>query len=489
MTGAVTVDSRRAGPGGLFVALPGEHVDGHDYAAGRGRRRRGRRPGRARRSACPRWSSTTRWPRSAPLARAVRRAGCPALTVVAVTGSSGKTSTKDLLAAVLAAARADRRARRARSTTRSACRSPCCRADAATRYLVLEMGARGPGHIAYLCRDRAAQRRRRAQRRHRARGRVRRRGTAIARAKGELVEALAADGVAVLNADDPLVAAMAARTPARVVRVGRDRRRRRPRRGRRRSTTAARPSFTLVTPRGQRRRSRCALHGEHHVGNALAAAAVGLRGGPGAGGDRRRARRRRPASRWRMEVATRAGRRHRRQRRVQRQPRLRARGAARRSPRWRAARRAGRRSGGWAVLGEMLELGDDSAAEHDAVGRLAAELGARRRRRRPGRRARRRGARRAAGGGGATRCADAAAAFALLRGAAAARRRRPRQGLARHRARRAGGGAADRRYGCRACRPGRRAGSVTGAPHGQDAADEQDRRSDRGGTRVGREAA
>src|SRR5207245_5297555 len=90
------------------------------------------------------------------------------------------------------------------------------RADAATRFLVLELSARGIGHIAYLCRV--------APPRY---GVVLNVGHAhagefggldqVAQAKGELVEALPADGVAILNADDPRVLAMSSRTPARVV--------------------------------------------------------------------------------------------------------------------------------------------------------------------------------------------------------------------------------------------------------------------------------
>src|SRR5439155_10792904 len=90
------------------------------------------------------------------------------------------------------------------------------RADAGTRYLVLELSARGPGHIAYLCRVAPPHY-----------GVVLNVGHAhagefggldqVARAKGELPEALPADGVAILNADDPRVLAMAARTQARVV--------------------------------------------------------------------------------------------------------------------------------------------------------------------------------------------------------------------------------------------------------------------------------
>ena len=93
------------------------------------------------------------------------------------------------------------------------------RADPETRYLVIEMGARGIGHIASLCRiappDIAV---------------VLNVGLAhvgefgspdvTAQAKGEIVEALTADGTAVLNADDPRVTAMASRTSARVLTFG-----------------------------------------------------------------------------------------------------------------------------------------------------------------------------------------------------------------------------------------------------------------------------
>src|SRR6185312_13289411 len=98
---------------------------------------------------------------------------------------------------------------------------PCTvlKATDETRYLVLEMGARGVGHIRHLC-EVASPRI----------GLVLNVGVAhigefgsveqTAQAKGELVEALPADGVAVLNADDPLVAGMASRTTARVVTFG-----------------------------------------------------------------------------------------------------------------------------------------------------------------------------------------------------------------------------------------------------------------------------
>ena len=126
---------------------------------------------------------------------------------------------------------------------------------------------------------------------------------AIAAAKGELVEALPADGVAVLNADDPAVAAMATRTRARVVTVGRS-----PDatvRAEDLTLAAGRPRFRLVAPQGS---AEVALRlvGAHHVGNALSAAAVALECGATPEGVAAALSAAGPASRWRMEVVDRA---------------------------------------------------------------------------------------------------------------------------------------------------------------------------------------
>ncbi|WP_268245792.1 UDP-N-acetylmuramoyl-tripeptide--D-alanyl-D-alanine ligase, partial [Streptomyces chryseus] len=190
----------------------------------------------------------------------------------------------------------------------------------------------------------------------------------IAEAKGEMVEALpAADagGVAVLNADDPLVRAMASRTKARVLLFGEDADAD-VRAENVRLTGNGQPAFILHTPTG------CSdvtmrLYGEHHVSNALAAAAVAHELGMSVDEIATALSEAGTLSRWRMEVTERPG------------------GvtvvndAYNANPEsMRAALRAlaamgqGRRT--WAVLGQMAELGDDSLAEHDAVGRLAVRL-------------------------------------------------------------------------------------------------------------------
>lgn len=299
VSGPVVIDSRSVEPGGLFAALPGERVDGHDYA------------GAAVASGAV--AILAARPVAAPavlvadvvaaldaLAAAVV-AALPDLTVIGVTGSAGKTSTKDLLGAVLAEA-GPTIAPPGNFNNELGYPLTALRVTADTRYLVLEAGARGIGHIAALCRVVAPRI-----------GVELGVGTAhlgefgsrenIALAKGELVEALPpADrgGVAVLNADDPLVMGMASRTAADVVTFGRAA-------GARVRATdvvvsaAGHASFVLTTPAG-RAPVTLALHGGHQVTNALAAAAVADRAGLAPGTIAAALGRARPVSRWRMEV-------------------------------------------------------------------------------------------------------------------------------------------------------------------------------------------
>ena len=213
VSGEVVIDSRRAGPGGLFAAVAGERSDGHDFAA----------------AAVAAGATAVLATRPVPvpsvlvadvpaalaaLARFVVDA-LPAARIAGITGSSGKTSTKDL-AAQLVERLGPTIAPAGSYNNEFGHPLTVLRADASTRYLVLELSARGIGHIAHLCRI--------APPRY---GVVLNVGHAhagefggldqVARAKGELAEALPADGAAILNADDPRVLAMAARTQARVV--------------------------------------------------------------------------------------------------------------------------------------------------------------------------------------------------------------------------------------------------------------------------------
>jgi len=216
VTGPASVDSRDVPRGGLFVAIAGEHVDGHAYAA----------DAVVAGAAAVLGSRATGVP-TVVVDDAVVALGrlaahvVSALTgtsVIALTGSQGKTGTKDYLAQVLATA-ASTVATAGNHNNEIGVPLTILEATRETRFLVLEMGARGIGDIAYLCdiaRPRVAA--------------VLNVGTAhvgefgsreaIALAKGEILEALPADGVAVVNADDPLTREMASRTDARVISFG-----------------------------------------------------------------------------------------------------------------------------------------------------------------------------------------------------------------------------------------------------------------------------
>lgn len=398
VTGTVEFDSRAIGPGGLFLALPGARSDGHDFAAAAvaagaavvlAARPVGvpaivvKKPGDIGGSVDASSGALefdTDGSGAAVLAALAKLAAAVAaelvadgLTIIGVTGSSGKTSTKDLLAAVLAPLG---QVIAPPGSFNNELGHPwtVLRATPETDYLILEMSARHPGNIAALAAIAPPQI-----------AVVLNVGTAhlgefgsreaIARTKAELPQAVPASGVVILNFDDTAVAAMAGVTAARVVRVSREP-------GAQVDVWSgpvtldglARPGFALHAGADQVE-VQLAVHGDHQVGNALCAAAVALECGAtlqqvatalsGAG----------PVSRHRMQVGTRAD------------------GvtvindaynanpdsmrAGLKALAWMARQDAGdlrgkRRS--WAVLGEMAELGDDAITEHDAIGRLAVRL-------------------------------------------------------------------------------------------------------------------
>ncbi len=362
VTGPVVIDSREAGPGSLFAALPGSRTDGHEFAAAA--------------LAAGATAVLASRPVGGPalivpdvqtalgkLARAVVDLAA-GLTVLGITGSAGKTTTKDL-AAQLIETLGPTVAPRESFNNEIGHPLTVLTITEQTRYLVAELSARGIGHIAALCEIAPPQL-----------GAVLCVGLAhagefggldqVAAAKGELPAALPAGGVAVLNADDHRVAAMAARTRARVVTFGLSR-------------TADvraehvtvdamnRPGFLLVTGSGSAA-VQLKLHGAHNITNALAAAALaGELGMPvdavAAGLSAAVAR-----SRWRMEVSQRAD------------------GVTVINDAYNASpdsmkaaisaladiARTGR---AYAVLGEMAELGEEADRLHEAVGAQAAAAG------------------------------------------------------------------------------------------------------------------
>ncbi len=360
--GPVVIDSREAEPGSLFVALKGQRVDGHDFAA----------------QACEAGAVAVLAAR--PVAAPAVIVGDPVAalgalaaavvaelkqtTVIGVTGSAGKTTTKDLLAR-LTARIGPTVAPVGSYNNEIGHPLTVLRADASTRFLVLELSAREVGHIAHLARIAPPHI-----------GVVLNVGTAhlgvfggkdaIARAKGELVEALGEDGVAVLNADDPRVRGMAGRTRARVLWFGR-------------SASAdiraedetlderGRAAFTLRTPSGAAP-VRLRLYGRHTVSNALAAAAVAYELGLPVATIAEELSAAEPRSRWRMEVQDRAD------------------GVTIINDAYNAnpdSMRAafetlsviGRHRRRFAVIAALRELGDDGPRLNEEIGRIANEAG------------------------------------------------------------------------------------------------------------------
>ncbi len=353
-------DSRSLAPGMLFVPLVAER-DGHDFiadaAANGAAAYLSERP--------PRTDLDATAIIVADTAAALRAIGAHArrrLTgqVIAITGSVGKTSTKDLCAAAFGA----------RWRTHASAKSfnneigvplTLCNAPDDCEAAVVEMGARGVGHIAALCAIAAP-----------TTAIVTVVGAAhlelfgdvdtIARAKGEIVESLPDSGLAVLNADDERVLAMRSRTTARVLTYGRL--------GDVRARdvvldSEVRPRFVVDTPWGSAT-VVLGARGAHNVTNALAA--IGAAVAAGAPLEAVAAALAQPAlSPWRMEIS--------------RAPNglLVINDAYNANPLSMhaaldalAAVSAARRI---AVLGPMAELGEGSAAAHRAAGAHAARLG------------------------------------------------------------------------------------------------------------------
>jgi UDP-N-acetylmuramoyl-tripeptide--D-alanyl-D-alanine ligase len=349
VTGKVEYDSRLVTAGGLFVAFAGATA----MAAGATGVLSSRDTG------APGVVVADPLLALARLARVVADR-LPDLTVIGLTGSSGKTTTKDYIGQLLARL-GPTVAPPGSLNNELGHPYTVLKATPETRYLVLEMGARGPGHIRHLA-EAAPPRI----------GLVLNIGAAhlgefgsvegTARAKGELVEALPEDGVAVLNADDPLVTAMASRTVARVVRFGES-----PAADVRATDVTlddrGRASYTLLG-----RRVTLGVVGRHQVGNTLAAAAVAIQLGMDPAELATALGELGPKSVRRMDVFDRPDGVTVIDDSYNANPSSTA--AALRAL---AALGAGRRT--VAVLGYMAELGEHEEAGHREVGRLAAELG------------------------------------------------------------------------------------------------------------------
>ncbi len=358
---SVETDSRRVRDGAVFVAIHGERLDGHDFV--------GDAFERGASAAVVRSGFAVDAPAVVVIDTgqalldlgADERRGFDG-TVVAITGANGKTSTKDLTATVCAQRH---RTHASPSSFNNEIGVPMTLLGAPpdTEVIVAELGARHVGDVRRLCAiaDPSIAVVTNVGVAHME---IFGSWEAIVAASAEPIEALPTDGVAILHADDPVVAAFAARTRARVITFGRaadanvradaltlDR--------------DGRASFDLLAG-GARERVSLAVAGEHMVANALAAAAVGLELGvsldacaSALAGAR--------ITRWRMETTeTPAG------VRVvndayNANPESMA--AALKTGRWMAGE--GRLI---AVLGHMAELGAIAVDAHERIGELAARL-------------------------------------------------------------------------------------------------------------------
>lgn len=361
VSGVVDTDSRLMSPGGIFVAKPGETTDGHLFV-----------PAAIDAGAV---LALVERELDDPIAQivvpdvvlalgalaarvvaTVRATGV--LTVVGITGSNGKTTTKNLVAAVLATV-GETVAAKASFNNWVGAPLTMLRVTESTRFLVAEMGASGEGHIASLVEmarpDIAV---------------VLKVGLAHAgefggieattRAKSEMVTPLTSDDVAVLNADDPRVSAMSEVTAARVLRFGLSDRA--DIRAEDIEPSRSGTHFTVVDTDGTRLPAQLQVLGEHHVMNALAAIAVCRSAGVDLAEILRVLATVTRAERWRMEVL--GG----------RDDITVINDAYNASPDSMSAairtlaQITGRQSRSIAVLGAMSELGEHAGDEHDRVG-------------------------------------------------------------------------------------------------------------------------
>lgn len=360
VAGPVVIDSREVTAGALFAAIVGARSDGHDFA-----------PAAYSAGAVAVLGSR---PVDGPcvvvddvvialtrLAGLVRDRLNP--VVIGLTGSVGKTTTKDLLAQIL-----EREAPTV-ATSRSFNNEiglplTILRADRQTRYLVLEMGAAKPGDITHLVRVGRPQI-----------GMVLNVGPAhvltmggidgVAKTKAEMVRDLRG-GLAILNADDERVAAMASQTQAAVTFYGTGQ----DAAVRARNVTldaAGRASFTLHTPT-ERAPVRLRLPGEHQVANALAAACAASAVGVPAMRIAAALSSAVPRSPGRFEISERPDGVTVIDDAYNANP-----ASTRAAIRTLATMAAGRRT--VAVLGEMMHQAEGTIHHHEAVGALAGALG------------------------------------------------------------------------------------------------------------------
>lgn len=388
LSAGVVTDSREVRAGDIYVARRGESVDGIEFAAAAHAAGAGLIIGESvptvDGSPLPTVVVSDATEALGLLAKhnleSLRAVQGSELTVIAITGSVGKTTVKDLTADLLAG-EAETIWPPNSYNNEVGVPLTALRADESTRYLVLEMGARSIGNLAYLTslmRPDIAVELAVGSAHSGVFGSIEN----TARAKAELVESLIAGGTAVLNADDTRVAAMEDALAADVTTLWFSQRESLPdwvggapivRATDIVTDASGHAQFALHLPDEEPQQVRLALVGEHHVGNSLAAAAVAHACGVGLKSIVTTLSTSSAASRWRMELidspsgvtvlndaynanpdSMRAS--------------LKTLAAMGRGDAQTPPRRT------FAVLGEMLELGDDAVSAHSDIGEMVVRL-------------------------------------------------------------------------------------------------------------------
>jgi UDP-N-acetylmuramoyl-tripeptide--D-alanyl-D-alanine ligase len=368
ITGSVETDSRLVSAGSLFVAKPGEVTDGHLFVAAA--IEKGAVAAIVERQIdqdIPQLIVKDSVAALGLLAKHVvaKVKSLGDLTVIGVTGSNGKTTTKNMLRKVLSTA-GETIAPEESFNNEVGAPYSMLRITEQTKFLVVELGAGGLGSIRYL-----------AQMCQPDIGIELKVGLAHAgefggidvteRIKAELVEELSTEGIALLNFDDERVKRMSEKTKAKISSFGLSEQA--DYSADNVNVSIKGTSFEFLTPDGVKSEVQLQILGEHHVYNALAALATAEL----LGVDRTKAisaiEQMKLAEKWRMELN------------VSPSGLTVINDAYNASPdSMRAALQTlahlGRQTGKKtvAVMGEMAELGEFSAHEHDAIGRIAVRL-------------------------------------------------------------------------------------------------------------------
>jgi UDP-N-acetylmuramoyl-tripeptide--D-alanyl-D-alanine ligase len=362
VTAAPTLKSAEVDQGGIFLALQGEKVDGHDFVDDAFSH--GAVLAITTRAVAQRHILVADVTAALTLLARFARSELKDLTVIGITGSQGKTTTKDLLRHMLSqhgetvAPNGNYNNELGVPLTLLACSST-------TKYAVIEMGARHSGDIAHLASiaqpDIAV---------------VLRVGMAhvgefgsieaIAKTKSELISSLSESGIAILGQYDPYTKAMKSLHTGRTISFGADHSA--DIRATEIEMREGRPHFDLVTPAG-RAAVGLRIVGEHQISNALACAAVGTALGLSIDSIATALSTALIESKWRMEI-------HEFSEVLLINDSYNASPdaveAALRTLILFAQERGGR---AWAFLGKMAELGESSAQAHQQVGTLAYQMG------------------------------------------------------------------------------------------------------------------